>query len=179
MPTPTSGTISMLDMRNEITRGSGAISMDEVRTRYGGSGAISFSDLYKTEGFVITCGQQITKFVTYNGWNTGGGGLGFTFGSVSPNESNGRVQFASASFLNGVVSVGATPAVITITPDNSGSSTNGDNVTAGFKTTNISRVVMANVARTINSATSNSTTSGCVIAYEIPSSGTIAGLLKF
>ncbi len=52
MPTPSSGAISMNDMRSEITRATGsALGMDEIRTRYGGSGAISFSDLYDSEGF--------------------------------------------------------------------------------------------------------------------------------
>ncbi len=92
MATPASGAISMLDMRNEITRGTGAISMSEVRARYGGSGAISFSNLYKCEGFIVTCAQRIDKFASLDGW--------FPLldtGSVSPAESNGRPGWGSRS----------------------------------------------------------------------------------
>ena len=65
MPTPTSGAISMNDMNVQITRASGTatISMDTIRTRYGGSGAISFNDLYNTEGFTLTCGVFSSKFL--------------------------------------------------------------------------------------------------------------------
>jgi hypothetical protein len=177
MATPASGAISMLDMRTEITRGAGAVSMAELRDRYGGSGAISFSDLRKAEGFVITSGQLITKFVTYTGWSPGSP-LGVTFGSITPTESNNRVQFSTASFLSGVASFGGTTATVYISPTNAGDS-NGDSVTAGFKSTDIKRVVIANTVRTINSATSNSTSSSMAVDYTMPSSGTLNGLIRF
>jgi len=80
MPTPASGAISLGDMRTEITRGTGAISMSEIRTRYGGSGAISFSDLYDSEGFTITTGSYRSKFINQDGYNS----LVAYIGSVSP-----------------------------------------------------------------------------------------------
>jgi hypothetical protein len=177
MATPASGAISMLDMRTEITRGAGAVSMSELRDRYGGSGAISFADLRKAEGFVITSAQLNTKFVTYTGWSPGSP-LGVTFGSITPTESNNRVQFSTASFLSGVASFGGVTATVYISPTNAGSA-NGDAVTAGFKSTDINRVVIANISRTINAAVSNSTQSTTTIDYTMPSSGTLNGLIKF
>jgi hypothetical protein len=178
MPTPTSGAISMLNMRTEITRGTGAISMSEVRDRYGGSGAISFNSLYKTEGFVITAGQLVSKFFTINGYNAGGGSF-LTVGSVTPQESNNRVQFAAAAFLQSIdASAGQSNSNVRISPDNTGGA-NGNAVTAGFKVTDITRCVVANTSRTLGTAAANNTTSLLLISYQMPSSGTLHSLIQF
>jgi hypothetical protein len=169
MPTPTSGTISMLNMRTEITRGSGAISMSEVRTRYGGSGAISFSALYKTEGFVVSCATYSDKFFTGDGWFQV-----FSFGSVTPNENNGHVQFAANSFLGGAYSTpagsGADGAFAIY-----GNTAFSGGVTSGFRGSDVTRVVTANTSRTITGVSETQT----LFSYDFPASGTVHCLIKF
>jgi hypothetical protein len=169
MPTPSTGAISMLDMRNEITRGAGAISMSEVRTRYGGSGAISFNDLRNSEGFIITCGTYSDKFGSFDGWSK----ITST-GSVNPNESNGTVQFAANSFLwEGTSSpAGSSDGRFGIYDSNS---TLGSNVTVGFRGFDVTRAVTANTSRTIT----NSSTTSVDFDYGFPASGTVHCLIKF
>jgi len=182
MPTPGSGAISMNDMRTHINRAtSSSISMSEMRTRYGGSGSISFSDLRNCEGFTI---DPVRVYVSgklaqnTDGWATGY----YPQGSISPNENNGRLQFADASFLvqvleDNIFNTGTTQLLLT--QNNSVSFGNGSQVTTGFKTTNITRVVLANTSRTITSATSNDNQSDAYISYDMPTSGTIHCLIKF
>ncbi len=179
MPTPASGTISMNDMRTHINRAtSSSISMSEMRTRYGGSGAISFSDLYDTEGFIITCGSTTTKFGTADGFDDSS----FSpIGSVAPDEGNGRVQFASASWLQGFYSPAYdnTIAGVVLAQNSTADVANGSQVTAGYKVTDLTRIVAANTSYSINSATSGDDISSAFITYNFPSSGTVHCLLKF
>jgi hypothetical protein len=171
MPTPGSGAISMNDMNVEILRASGTatISMSTVRTRYGGSGSISFSDLRNSEGFTVTCSTYSSKFISFDGWSQV-----FAVGSVSPNESSGFLQFAANSFLGALSSSAGTPTDAGITIfSNTGSGTSG--VTNGFRGDQVTRVVTANTSRTIQSGTENATG----FDYDVPSSGTIHCLVKF
>lgn len=171
MPTPTSGAISMLNMRSEITRGAGAISMTEVRTRFGGSGAISFGDLRKCEGFIVTCGTISDKFFSFDGFHKF---IGPT-GSVAPAEANGTVQFAANSFLSQINSSPAgagSGAVVGFADSTSGTT---DNITAGFRGTDVTRIVTANVARTVG----DKFTTVASFTFDFPSSGTVHCLLKF
>ena len=166
----------MNDMRTHINRATGSsISMSEMRDRYGGSGAISFSDLYDTEGFVITVGSVTTKFGTDEGWSDN------SFGSISPDEGDGRVQFAANSWLFGCYSPGVanTSAVIYIEPTSTSINFNGNQVTAGYKATDVTRVVLANTSRSITSQSSNATSSELYVTYNFPGSGTVHGLIKF
>jgi hypothetical protein len=171
MPTPASGAISLNDMNVEILRvgGTASVSMDTIRTRYGGSGAISFNDLRKAEGFTVTCGTYSSKFFSFDGWNYYLG-----IGSVSPNENTGHLQFATNSFLAALTAgLGAdTFASIYITSDTGGTSSG---VTAGFRGDSVTRIVTANISRSITGGSE----SGTSFTYDVPSSGTISCLIKF
>ena len=185
MPTPASGTISMNNMNTEILRASGTatVSMDTIRTRFGGSGAISFSDLHDCEGFTINPARYYTssKFFTANndGWSVQPALIG-VFGSISPNESNGMVQFAAASFLealyeDNLYDPGLTAVVLR--EDNNPGNYPGspDTITTGYKGGDISRVVLANTSRSINAQANNYAS----VNYDMPTSGTIHCLIKF
>ena len=180
MPTPASGTISMGDMRSEITRGSGAISMSEVRTRYGGgTSAISFNELYDCEGWVHTNTTYTSKFFNQYGWSPlgGNGGLDPNEGGTSPDIA-GSVIFTTAtpgsrltfcftqSSTNGNTQV--------ILANNSGGSASGPPI-AGYRGTDVTRIVIANTARSIVSSTSTSV----VATYTMPGSGQSHCLIKF
>lgn len=162
MATPASGTISMLNMRTEITRGTGAISMSEVRNRYGSAGAISFSELYDCEGYVYTPGSYRSKFLNHDGWLVG------VIGSVTPAESNSRVQIAAASFIKSAYSgVNAANTIVHISQNNSVAglvSGNGDQVTVGYRATDVTRYVQANTVRTIQVVVSNTTASYIIVS---------------
>jgi hypothetical protein len=151
MPTPASGTISMLNMRSEITRGGGAISMSEVRTRAGRSGAISFNQMYDCEGWVQTNGQTVTKFVTINGWHYQFGPTG----SVSPNETgDNRLIIISTGngsriFSNHQVSGQACNQL------SFQNTTQGSTLSSGYAPTNVTRIVAGNTARTLGGTTSS------------------------
>jgi hypothetical protein len=184
MPTPASGAISMNDMRTHINRATGSsISMSEMRARYGGSGAISFSDLYDAEGFTINPARYYssTKFFTSNndGWSTGG--FPGVFGSVSPNESNGMVQFASSSFLKWVYEDNVfDPGSTTLGIDNNTdpddfSDSSGNTITAGYKGGDITRIVLGNTSCSI--VTSGNTFA--TVTYDMATSGTVHCLIKF
>lgn len=170
MPTPASGAISMNDMNVEIVRASGTatVDMSTIRTRYGGSGAISFNDLRKVEGFTVTCGTYSSKYLSYDGWNPG-----TSTGSVSPNEVSGTLQFAANSYLlNMTASIGsATDAGMQISANTSGST----GVTAGYRGDSVTRIVTANTSRSIVSSSEQATG----FTYDMPSSGTIHCLIKF
>lgn len=180
MATPESGAISMNDMRTHINRATtSSISMSEMRTRYGGSGQISFSDLRKCEGFTINPTRYNTggKFSSnIDGWQDG------LFGSVSPDEGDGRVQFAANSWLyyaseNDTYTAGTT--TVGIEPTSTSAGGGGDSVTAGYKVTNVSRMVFANSSVSISNPISNSTYSTFDASYNMPTSGTIHCLIKF
>jgi len=171
MATPASGAISMLNMRSEITRGTGAISMSEVRTRYGGSGAISFNELYASEGFVQTNGQTSTKFVTFNGWHAFQGPTG----SVTPNESGGTVVIVSSApgsriYANFQVSGQTNNSLIL------SNTSGGATLSSGWTGTDIIRMVCGNTARSI---VSQATTSVSWQGLTMPSSGQLHNLVKF
>lgn len=173
MATPASGAISMSEMRSEITRGTGAISMSEVRTRYGGSGAISFNELYACEGFVITSGSYSSKFVSYTGYNA----LSAT-GSVSPAESNSRVQFATTSFLNAMTTTIYTGVSFAEIANNNAGNLGAPQ--AGWRGSDVIRVVTANVSRSFDTTTIGpATNNNFYYAYTWPASGSIHCLLKF
>jgi len=184
MPTPASGAISMNDMRTHINRATGSsISMSEMRDRYGGSGAISFSDLYDAEGFTINPARYYAsgKFFSANndGWSAGG--FPTAFGSVSPNESNGMVQFAANSYLKWVFednlyNAGYTDVGIIHTndPDNFDDAF-GNTITAGYKGGDITRIVLANTSYSITAAGNT----GASVSYNMPISGTVHCLVKF
>ena len=179
MPTPASGTISMNDMRSNINRAtSSSISMSEMRARYGGSGAISFSDLYDAEGFQITVGSATDKFGSSNGYNR----FFYTYGSVNPEESGGLVQFAANSFMLALTSDVTGNVYISLTHTTAGGAPNGTLVTSGYKTTDLTRIVMSNTNYSIISATSNADVSLAYIgaAYSFPANTTVIHcLVKF
>ena len=173
MATPASGAISMNDMNVQITRASGTatISMDTIRTRYGGSGAISFGDLYKSEGFQVICGTYSSKYFSFDGFSQV-----FGIGSVSPNEANLMVQFAANSYMADMSSpVASDAAALSLFADISLSSTTG--ITTGFKGTDVTRIVTANTSRTLGWATASN--SDVYFTYDFPASGTIHCLVKF
>lgn len=184
MPTPGSGAISMNDMRSNINRAtSSSISMSEMRDRYGGSGSISFSDLRNAEGFTINPARYYTssKFFTANndGWSAGG--FGGTYGSVSPNESNGMIQIAANSFIaylsadnlyNGAqTSLGFFQTNDPANYDDG----NGNTITSGYKGGNVTRLVIGNTAQSILGSSNTYTT----VSYDMPTSGTLHCLVKF
>lgn len=173
MPTPASGAISMNDMRTHINRAtSSSISMSEMRDRYGGSGAISFSDLYDCEGFTANPGAYTSKFVNLDGWELRIWGVG----SVSPNEATG-IQIAANSYIGGMYSdAGAsTTATIALYANTTLETTNGT-FTAGYAAGDITRIVTANTSRTLGSTASDSIKN---YTYDWPTSGTIHCLVKF
>jgi hypothetical protein len=173
----------MNDMNVQITRASATatLAMGTIRTRYGGSGAISFSDLRTSEGFTINPARRSVtgKFAAdYDGWSSVSG---LENGSVSPDEGSGRVQFATNSWLAEVQEVSFSPGStqISIEPNSTGYTSNGDGVTGGFKTTSVSRVVLANTSYSITSSSSGSGASNLFVNYDMPTSGTIHCLMKF
>ena len=184
MPTPASGAISMDDMRTHINRAtSSSISMSEMRTRYGGSGAISFSDLYDSEGFTINPARYYTssKFFTANndGWSVQSVLIG-VFGSISPNESNGMVQFAAASFLvnvseDNIYDPGNTALGFRENNNPDDFPGNNSNITAGYRGGDVTRVVLANTSYSVISSANNY----AIVTYNMPTSGTIHCLVKF
>jgi hypothetical protein len=177
MATPSSGAISMNNFRTEITRATGSsISMNEVRTRYGSTGAISFSQLYKVEGFTASPANYavFNKYVDTNldGWSY----REFAFGSVSPNEASG-IQVAANSFIVSMNSPGGASAggELALYDSSSGISGNSSTITSGFQGTNISRIVTANTSRSITGSSAVS----IYYTYDWPTTGTIHCLVQF
>jgi hypothetical protein len=156
--------------------------MSEMRDRYGGSGAIAFSDLYDSEGFTIDPARYYTssKYFSANndGWSVQSNLIG-VMGSISPNESNGMVQFAAASFLealyeDNLYDPGIT--VVALRENNNPSDWPGNaSITAGYKGVDVSRVVLANTSRSFNAQAN----SYAAVNYDMPTSGTIHCLIKF
>lgn len=184
MPTPASGQISMNDMRTHINRAtSSSISMSEMRTRYGGSGQISFSDLRNAEGFTINPARYYasSKYFSANndGWSVQSSLVG-VMGSISPNESNGMVQFAAASFLvnvyeDNLYDPGNTVLGFRENNDPNDFPGNNSNITAGYRGGNVTRVVLANTSYSVISSANNY----AVVTYNMPITGTIHCLVKF
>lgn len=174
MPTPKTGAISMLDMRTEITRGTGAVSMSEVRTRAGFTGAISFSDVRNAEGALITQGSFTYKGATSNGYTYSG-----LYGSISPNDNNRMMQIAANSFLGQVVTgPAATATTITLFSSNTGVA-NGSAVTTGYKVTNVNYVAIGGTSRTVSNPISNTTVSYFTVSGTMAGSGTTDFFIRF
>lgn len=161
-----SGQIGMNDMRNEITRAtSSALSMSEIRTRYGGSSDISFSQLRKSEGFTVTNGSF------YAGGKPPVDIVGFdrllaTVGTVSPAENSGRVEFTTNCVLESFFSANN---------DTAGTMLFSGSPPGGFQGTDVTRVVTANTSRTITSSSG----SGVNFTYGFVDGQTIHCLIKF
>lgn len=173
MPTPASGQISMNDMRTHINRATGsAISMSEMRTRYGGSGQINFSDFYDCEGFTVDPAGYTSKFVNFDGWDL----RIWMVGSISPNESNG-IQFAANSYIGSMYSLAGSSedATLTLYSDTTTGSANGS-FTSGYTSTDVTRIVTANTSRTLGATNGDSQR---YFTYDWPTSGTIHCLVKF
>lgn len=177
MPTPGSGAISMNDMRTNINRAtSSSISMSEMRDRYGGSGSISFSDLRNCEGFTANPANYYfsSKYTTLNldGWDR----RLYLFGSISPDEANG-VQVAANSYIISSYSGAGTDtnASLVLYNDTSFGTTN-TGYTSGFTAVNVTRVVTANVSRSITGTYANSQV---YFTYDWPTTGTVHCLVKF
>jgi hypothetical protein len=174
MATPASGTITALQLRDEITRGAGALNMNEVRIRYGvPSGAISFNDLYACEGWQQTNAYQATKFVSTTGWNYSGP---TTCGSVNPNEGGQHLIISASgagSQIWGLYRIdgGSANALVQIA-----NTTNNLGVpTSGYAGTDCTRIVCANVNQTI----ANTSQNGVGTNYPVANTGTIHCLIKF
>ena len=179
MVTPSSGAISMLDMRSEITRGSGSISMSEVQSHYGGTGPISFNELYRCEGFFINPGERAAgKSDVVIGYER----TSFTLGSVSPDEVSGRIQFATNSFLSQFTSLSSLSASTTIIIDNNTSTDApvGSSITAGFRANNITRVGLNGIGYTsfVSSTDSRLDVTNSVIMPGPPNTD-VPALIKF
>lgn len=170
MATPASGAITAADLRSEITRGgAGALSMSEVRTRYGGAGAISFGDLYAAEGWTVTVGSFSTKYTTQRGWSSAGS----IYGSVSPAESGNQIGVAANSWIFACAGIGAGGVTTSIRHTNASVFTNGNLVTSGYKSTDVIRFVTANTSRSVTNQVSNTTWCAFESAYDFPANGTI------
>lgn len=173
MPTPASGTISMGNMNTEILRagGTATVDMNTIRTRFGGSGAISFSDLHDCEGFTVTCGTYTDKFISADGFLRV-----FNTGSVSPDEGGGMIQFAANSYLSGMSSQPAgTGSAADISFSTSTNPFDSTGITAGYAGTDVTRIVVANTARSIV----GSSAIGTNFTFDMPASGTLHCLIKF
>lgn len=164
MPTPASGTISMDNMRDEITRSTGSVSMSEVRTRAGRSGAISFNQMYDCEGWVQTNAQFVSKYVTFYGWRDDT--LIYPCGSVTPDESGGQVVIVTGRNILGFSRATSTANT---TLDMSGSSI------PGYNAGNITRFVAANVSRTFTTSGDISLTA----VYAVANTGTTHCMVQF
>lgn len=174
MPTPGSGAISMNDMNTEILRASGTatVSMSEIRTRYGGSGAISFSDLRNAEGFTVNPANYSSKFANIDGWDLRVWG----FGSISPNEATG-IQVAANCYIGSMTSSqGAYDDCVINMYSNTGLNQANGSFTAGFTSSNITRFVAANTARTLGITSGDGS---LFVTYDWPTTGTIHCLIKF
>lgn len=173
MPTPASGAISMANMNTEIRRvgSTSQVSMSEIRTRYGGSGQINFSDLRDCEGFTVTCGTYADKVSSYDGFLKA-----FSVGSVSPNEGNGMIQFATNSYLSGFSSQPqGTGSSASLSLADSTNPFSINNISVGYRGIDITRIVTANTSRSLGSGTNPSRD----FTYDFPGSGTIHCLVKF
>jgi hypothetical protein len=146
--------------------------MQEIRTRAGRSGAISFSQMYDCEGWVQTNGYYTSKFFSGQGWWPL-----FSVGSVSPDESgNNRLLITTTpspgtSIVGFYKNAGGTQL-------NLANGTYGANsvVASGYRAQDITRFVAENVART---GTSSSNTVFGISGYQVANSGTIHCMVQF
>jgi hypothetical protein len=173
MPTPLSGTISMDNMRDEITRSTGSVSMSEIRTRSGRSGAISFNQMYGCEGWTQVNGYFASKTTQWQGWHPI-----IASSSVSPEESGGSgptgVVFSTTSpgsRATAFFKVSTTANSTLSFSNNTGGITS---FTTNYQPSDVSRIVAANVSRSF------STTSGSVsTSYIVANTGTIHCMVQF
>ena len=172
MATPSGPTISMDNMRAEITRSTGSVSMQEIRTRAGRSGAISFSQMYKCEGWVQTNGSYTSKYFSFYGWAPFWGA-----GSVSPNEGNNRIVITTTP-SPGTSLIGFYSATGGVIVDLANSTYGGNTVASGYRAQDITRLVAENVART---GTSSSNTEWRIEpgTYAVANTGTIHCMIQF
>lgn len=142
--------------------------MSEMRTRYGGSGAISFSDLRGAEGFTITIGYYTSKYSTYYGYYpaTGTGGA---FPDELDSGSNFSIRFAANSYMSGLTSYNT----LSLTSSEGYTDTG---FTTGFAGTDVTRIVMANTNTFLETSGANFR---AFSGYSFPTSGTIHCLVKF
>lgn len=178
MPTPKTGAITLDDINVEIKRGTSATacSLNDVRTRTGFTGAISFSDLRGGEGASITQGR-----FSFKGLNSDGYSASLAIGSISPAESNNRLQFAANSFMYAVTmsSVNSGNTLISFGATNAAVSGNGDQITAGFKTTSINYVAIAGASRTVSNTVSNTSQALAWVSHTMGSSGSVDFFIRF
>jgi hypothetical protein len=179
MPTPSGPTISMDNMRDEITRSTGSVSMQEIRTRAGRSGAISFSQMYNCEGWVQTNAQYVSKYFTHEGWST----LVGPSSSISPNEGGssptptGALIFTTTSPGSRLVAAFTVSggANTTMSIANTGGSVSST-IATNYRAQDVTRVVFANTSRTILSQPSNNTV---IVSYQQATSGTYHNMIQF
>lgn len=174
MATPASGEIDFNDIRTHIFQNASltSVNMSDTRTRYGGSGALSLSDLYATAGWIQTNGQTVTKFVTINGWNY----LSGPTGSVTPNDTgDNRVVIRSTapgSRLEGNFNAGGDNVL------DLGNNSAGSTLSSGFSGSDVIRIVLANTNQT-GTITSQTATAVNYSGGTIGTSGTQHCLVKF
>ena len=173
MPTPASGTISMDNMRDEITRSAGSVSMSEIRTRAGRSGAISFSQMYGCEGWTQVNGYYASKTTTWQGWHPLATGS-----SVSPEESGGS---GPAGVVFSLTSPGSRATAFYKVSTSANSLLSFSNTTGGttafttnYQPSDVTRLVAANVSQSF-------TTSSTAVAtpYVVANTGTIHCMVQF
>jgi len=179
MATPASGTISASDLREHIIRGAGQVSLSELRTRYGNgsSGEFSFSMLYKCEGWTAPNAYSVFKGAGSSGWGSA---------AADPNESNGAIEIVANSFVvycfNKVIS-DVTQSNTTFFMSNipaKARAANGTSMATSYKTTDVSRIVVANTSRAMGTKTSNDTTATINIpSFTMANTGTYHYLVKF
>lgn len=177
MATPKTGSISMNDMRTHITRGSGAISMAEVRTRYDSTGALSFNTLRGCEGFTVNPtrlykpGNKFIGPANNDGWSSD---FIYGHGSVNPDDGNNSIQITSSSWIYRMEQnnlAGSSNSYLNI----SSGTSNDSLIEVGYRAQDITRVVTANTSRSIVFAN----TVRCRYTYDWPTSGTVHCLIKF
>jgi hypothetical protein len=121
----------------------------------GRSGAISFSQMYKAEGFIITNGELYIGdpvYVTFRGWNAD-----IPIGSVTPAEADNRIRFAAASFLDAVQTTSSNYNLTQFAFSPNTEFLGSPTFTSGFSGADVTRIVIANTVQTINTASQNST----------------------
>ena len=173
MPTPSGPTISMDNMRDEITRSTGSVSMQEIRTRAGRSGAISFSQMYNCEGWTQVNAYYATKYTTWQGWHP------LTTGSsVSPEESGGSGPAGVVFSLTSPGSRATAFFKVSTTANSTLSFSNNTGGTTGFTTnyqpSDVTRLVAANVSQSFTTSSTSVST-----PYIVANTGTIHCMVQF
>jgi len=173
MPTPLSGTISMDNMRDEITRSAGSVSMQEVRNRAGRSGAISFNQMYGCEGWTQVNGYYASKTTTWQGWHPLAIGS-----SVSPEESGGS---GPAGVVFSLTSPGSRATAFYKVSTSANSLLSFSNTTGGttsfttnYQPSDVTRLVAANVSQSFTTSSTSVST-----PYIVANTGTIHCMVQF